>query len=219
MEQTFWLNNPAVLLRKEYITELWPKKDSNLEQKLNAITRLVIILGLLSYTITRNKQFVLITGVMMALVAVFYNMKHKDLQKSKKEAIREALSEGFTNPEIYKATKPLFTEPTSKNPLMNVALPEINDNPTRKPAAPAFNPIVEEEINESVKKNLDSRLFHDLGDNITFDQSMRGFYATPNTQIPNDQKGFAEFCYGTMKSCKEGDAIQCEKKNYRYITP
>ena len=111
----------------------------------------------------------------------------------------------------------MFTEPTQKNPMMNVALPEINENPNRKPAAPAFNSEVEKEINEAVKSNLDSRLFQDLGDNIDFESSMRGFYSTPNTQVPNDQKAFAEFCYGSMKSCKEGDGIQCEKKNYRHI--
>jgi hypothetical protein len=38
---------------------------------------------------------------------------------------------------------------------------------------------------------------------------MRNFYSTPNTTIPNDQKAFAEFCYGDMISCKEGNPIAC----------
>ena len=42
---------------------------------------------------------------------------------------------------------------------------------------------------------------------------MRNFYAMPNTQIPNNQKDFAEFCYGNMPSCKDGDYFQCEKNN------
>ena len=33
----------------------------------------------------------------------------------------------------------------------------------------------------------------------------------PNTKIPNDQKKFAEFCYGNMGSCKDGDDIECSK--------
>ena len=67
-------------------------------------------------------------------------------------------------------------------------------------------------ILENQKENkLDSRLFKDLGDNMIFDQSMRAFYATPNTQIPNDQKAFAEFCYGDMISCKEGNAFACAR--------
>ena len=125
------------------------------------------------------------------------------------------LKEGFTSPELYEKVKSSFMKPTQKNPLMNVLLPEIQDNPQRKPAAPAVNPTVEKNIN---KKVADPRLFLDLGDNIAFDQSMRNFYAMPNTTIPNDQKAFAEYCYGTMPSCRGGDYLQCSKNNYRNPT-
>ena len=64
-------------------------------------------------------------------------------------------------------------------------------------------------------KNIDKRLFKDLGDSFIFDQSMRSFYATPNTQVPNDQKAFADFCYGDMISCRGGDALACSRHNPR----
>ena len=95
---------------------------------------------------------------------------------------------------------------------MNVLLTEINDNPTRNAAAPAYEPSVNDNINKEtinmVKKNfidenIDERLFKDLGDSYTFDQSMRTWYATANTQVPNDQGSFAEFCYGGMISCRD----------------
>ena len=86
---------------------------------------------------------------------------------------------------------------------MNVLLPEIQDNPKRKPAAPAFNKEVEREINEKV---ADPRLFLDLGDKIEFDGSMRNFYAMPNTQIPNNQKDFAMFC----KTLSAGSKLPCK---------
>lgn len=219
MEQKFWFNDPKVLLNKKYITELWPSSNGTLEAKLNAITRLVVLLGTIGYLYTREIRVVVSALVTLGVLVLYYNMKHDSSKKEKHEKLKSALKEGFTNPELYKATKPMFTQPTKKNPMMNVALPEIQDDPQRKQAAPSFNPKVEEEINDSVKQNLDKRLFHDLGDNIDFENSMRGFYTTANTQIPNDQKAFAEFCYGSMKSCKEGDGIQCEKKNYRYTTP
>jgi len=44
-----------------------------------------------------------------------------------------------------------------------------------------------------------------------FDRSMVQFNATANTTIPNDQKSFAEFCYGDMISCKEGNALACTR--------
>ena len=124
-----------------------------------------------------------------------------------KENIKELVSgrEGFTNPALYEMTKTGFTQPSQENPLMNVQMQEYKTNPNRKEAAPSYNVAVEKEINSSVKKNLDPRLFKDLGDDLYFEQSMRQFYSTPNTTIPNNQKEFAEFCYGGMLSAKEGD--------------
>ena len=60
-----------------------------------------------------------------------------------------------------------------------------------------------DEENTYDKKNIEDKLFKDLGDNFQFEQSMRNFYATANTTIPNNQGEFANFCYGDMISCKE----------------
>ena len=93
---------------------------------------------------------------------------------------------------------------------MNVLLTEIDDNPKRPEAAPAYEPSIENEINNSV---ADPRLFQDLGDSIAFNQSMRNFYSMPSTTVPNDQQAFANFLYGNMPSCKEGNVMQCTKNN------
>ena len=95
---------------------------------------------------------------------------------------------------------------------MNVLLNEYTDNPNRKPAAPAYNDEVHEEMNEKAKTDVDERLYKNLGDNLSFENSMRNFYAMPNTQIPNNQRDFALFCYGNMPSCKDGDET-CSKNN------
>ena len=112
---------------------------------------------------------------------------------------------------------------------MNISLTDINDNPEKKEAAPSFNPEIEKSINEKTKEfvvsqfndqcNIEKKLFSDLGDNFIFDQSMRNFYTTPNTKIPNDQTSFAEYCYGDMISCKENNPVACLKDNPRYTTP
>ena len=100
---------------------------------------------------------------------------------------------------------------------MNVLLPEINDNPKRPCAAPSFNRNIEKKINEKTGNvGPDPRLFLDLGDSISFEQSMRNFYSTPNTKVCNDQTAFAKFLYGEMPSCKEGNEFQCMKDNQRY---
>ena len=207
---SFWLNNPSILLKQSDVFELWPAPTMTMEQKLNAITRLIVLLTLLGYLITRKEKF-LITGVITLVVIVtLYFIQSK---KNKNKEV-----EGFNNPDMnagaVKLTKNTFmhTEPTITNPAMNVLLTEIVDNPERKPAELAYEPAVNADINKQtidmVKKNfndpnIDVRLFKDLGDSYTFDQSMRTWYATANTQIPNDQGSFADFCYGDMISCRD----------------
>ena len=118
------------------------------------------------------------------------------------------------------------TDPATllKNPtVMNVLLTDIKDHPHRPAAEPAFNPQVEHDINQSAQEfvvqdlggnpNLEDRLFRDLGDNYEFSNSMRNYFATPNTKIPNDQNAFAEYCYGAMISCKEGNMMACARAN------
>jgi hypothetical protein len=37
-------------------------------------------------------------------------------------------------------------------------------------------------------------------------------YYNANSTIPNDQGVFAEFCYGSMNSCKSGNIFACAKQ-------
>ena len=133
-----------------------------------------------------------------------------------------------TNPVTLEETlKSNYYETNKRNPFGNVLLTDINDDPEKKPAAPAFNPDVYDEINASAKKtiqmlnpgikNTNKQLYGDLAENFEFDESMRNFYSTPNTKVCNDQTAFAEYLYGNMPSCKEGDSFTCIQDNLRYI--
>ena len=216
MSHTFWLNNPSVLFNKDHITDIWPSQADNTETKLNAYTRLVILLTIVGYTLTRSFRIVISSAVTLVIIVLLYKIrKHADV---KKKINKKIVKEGFTGRKLYEKTKQAFTNPTKKNPLMNVLLPEIKYNPHRKAGAPAFNPSVEEKINESAGNvGPDPRLFLDLGDSINFEQSMQRFYTTANSRVANDQTAFAKFCYGDMPSCKEGDGLQCVKDNHRWI--
>ena len=216
MQTTFWLNNPTILFNSSSIGQLWPEKSMTADVKLNAITRLVIILSILGYLITKNIR-VLITGLatIIAIVVLHYTQK----QSGGDPLGRAPAKEGFKNLSRSNLNDMDFTRPNKENPIMNVLLPQIQDNPNRPAAAPAFNPVIEKEINKCVedgvvdnfddKTGIKDRLFKDLGDQFELDMSMRQWYATPSTTVPNDQKSFAEFCYGDMISCKEGNSLAC----------
>ena len=203
MTTTFWLQNPNILFRSDEISHIWPSADMSFEAKLNAITRLVIVLTILGYLITKNSKIMLSGLVTLGAIILLYKLKSAKKPK-----------EGFSNAEMYTILKNDFTEPAVGNPVMNVLLTEIDDNPQRKEAAPAFNPIVEANMNKKTKQfiinnfkdpAIEERLFNDLGDKFTFDQSMRAFNANPSTTIPNDQKAFTEYCYGDMIACRDID--------------
>tara|TARA_X000000368_G_scaffold409526_1_gene391582 strand:+ start:490 stop:1143 length:654 start_codon:yes stop_codon:yes gene_type:complete len=214
---SFWLENPNNLLNKNYITEIWPNSDFNLARKLNAITRLIIILTILGYFFTKSPYIPVSALVSIVILVIIYKTKIKT------EKLEEFVG-SFKKREHPHAVKDLdammqkeFTMPTKKNPVMNVLMTEYSENPNRKPAAPSYNEVVEEEINDKAERK-DNKLFKNLGDNLSFEHSMRNFYAMPNTKIPNNQKDFAMFCYGNMPSCKDGDALQCSKNNALFRT-
>jgi hypothetical protein len=210
---SFWLENPNALLNKNYITEIWPNSDFDLGRKLNAITRLIIILAILGYFLTKSVYIPVSAFVSIIVLVIIYKTKGKVKQK-------EGFKVGYDSNQgrgLEKLLEKEFTLPTKKNPVMNVLMTDYKENPDRNPAAPAYNDEVHEEINE-MAKTQDKRLYKNLGDNLAFENSMRNFYAMPNTQIPNNQKDFAMFCYGNMPSCKDGDALQCSKNNALFRT-
>lgn len=206
----FWLYNPMILFKKEYLAQLYPNENQTFVEKLNAISRLIILLTILGFVVSRAIKILISGAVALGVLALFFisNERTKVNEKLKKEAFTSA------DPAVYKETKQQFTVPTATNPMMNVLLTDYVDTPNRKQAAPSFNPAVEQEIIEVAKdKAVNPRIFKDLGDNLAYETSLRNFHTNPSTTIPNDQKAFADYCYGEMPSCKSGDALQCVKNN------
>ena len=218
----FWLNEPTILFDKKQITEIWPNPNMSNMEKLNAISRFVIIASLLGYLITLNMGIIFVGIITLAVIAILYHVQsNKIIADEKAKELPPKIKESFTNAILYNEVKDDYTSPKENNPMMNVLLPEISYNPTRNEAAPAFNAEVEKNINNSTKdyvvdssfsdestkqkEYIKRKLFSDLGDSYTFDDSMRNFYTNPNTTIPNDQEGFANFCFGDMISAKEGN--------------
>ena len=120
----------------------------------------------------------------------------------------------------------VFQESDSSNPFSNVLMTDYDYNPNKKPAPPSFNTNINNKILSDAKQfvidshpdqpDIADKLFTSLGDELVFEQSLRQFNSTPNTTIPNDQGAFAEFCYGSMISCKEGNNFACARNTSHY---
>ena len=212
--QKIWYKDPFILLKKDEISSLWYSDKNSLAKNANSYTRLVLFAVCILYFLTLSKQVVYYGVIAVIGIAVYYSIM--DTRNTNLESFKKAMEEGFENPEHYEIARDNYTTPTPSNPMMNVTQNEYSDDPQRHEAAKSYVEPVVEEINQSVKSNLDARLFRNMGDEIDFENSMRQFHTTPNTTIPNNQMDFAKFCYGGMESCKEGSILQCEKNNFRY---
>ena len=241
----FWSNDPTILLNKDYIFDLWPTEQMCYEQKLNAISRLVIILTILGYILTMSQRIIVVGILTLFVIFVLFHMRK---QKLNKEMLNEGFkvegnevtgmfdktkkNDSYINPVTLDAVlRTEFKEGTKKNPFSNVLLTQINDEPERKAAPPAFNVEVDEDITKNVKravqmmnpgiKNTNKQLYGDLIQNYELDQSNRVFYSTPNTRVTNDQGAFAQYLYDDLKysgkeSTPEG-AFARVQDNWRWI--
>jgi hypothetical protein len=241
MTMQFWTNDPTILLNKEYIFDLWPSTNMCYEQKLNAITRLIIIVTILGYILTMSLRILIVGIITLVLIYILFKIKKQKLTKdhlsegfnikgSNLNGINEKKPNSYVNPETLESVlRSEFKEGNKKNPFSNVLLTQIMDEPDRKSAPPSFNVDVDEDITKNIKKsvqmlnpdikNTNKQLFGDLYERFELDQSNRVFYSTPNTRVENDQSSFGKFLYGDMPSSKESDfssAIQREKDAYRY---
>lgn len=222
----FWSNDPNILLKQPYLFELFPTEKMSYEQKLNAISRLVIVITIISFIISRNYRLLLICIITLFSIFLLYYYQSIEIEKKELKKINE--KENFENPNLNKLTQGIdvFQKPNSENPFGNVLNTDIDFHPEKKSAPPAYNENINNEILEQAKQlvreanpdqpDITDKLFKSLGDQFEFEQSLRPFYSNPSTTIPNDQTGFANFCYGNMISCKEGNVESCNRNSERY---
>ena len=226
----FWVNDPFVLVQT---LEIWPQPSMTLEEKMNAISRLVFSLSFLGFLFTQSIRFFVIGIVTLSIIAGLYfsrNQKNKsasvegfDMDNSKKKQTQ------LTPQTLYPLMKEEFKSGTKNNPFGNVLLTEITDDPERNPAPPSFNVDVNKNILKHTKqmvqqsnpdlKDTNKLLFSSLTDQFDLDQSSRVFHSTANTRVANDQGAYAQWLYGSMPSSKESNfagAIQRVADSYRY---
>ena len=242
-EILFWSEDPNILLNQTYIFEFFPTSSMTYKQQLNAITRTVIILTIIIMILTPTMRVFLISLITLIMIFLMNYFKDKDTiegleQPEDQDNDLDAYNEddpieknvaSFSEPTdelMESALTNVFAEPNSNNPFNNVMITDYHSGVEKKPAAPSYNKNTQENILESAKKlvtevnpdqpDIAEKLFSDLGEKINLEQSLRPFHSNPSTTIPNDQAAFANFCYGSMVSCKEDNQFACARNVSRY---
>jgi len=232
----FFTENPNILFDQKYIFEFFPIEGMSYNQKLNSIARIVIILTIMSFIFTKSIRTLLVGAITLAAIFIMHYYHEKERQKvESKKMVTDMKNtvEGFEGPGLAYFTEnnipvptDLFTKPDSSNPFSNVLMTDYDYNVNKKPAPPAFASDINAQILTQAKRfvdeanpdqpNISDKLFKDLGEQLMFEQSLRPFNSNPATTIPNDQGAFAEFCYGSMISCKEGNKFACARNMSHY---
>jgi len=224
----FWINDPNILFRPETITEFFPTYSMSFAQKLNAITRLIIVLTVFMYLYTHTFRTLIFGVISLATIVVvfLYDKSQKSSGKDPFSAMWDTQNNAALATLVERGQKVpkeevVFDSSTPSNPFSNVLVTDYADHTDKRPAPPSYNSNVNsailsnamELVKEANPDNPDvvDKLFRDLGEQLVFEQSMRPFYSTPSTTIPNDQEAFSDFCYGSMVSCKEGNMFACAR--------
>ena len=231
----FWTQDPNVLL--QYPLEFFPVSPMNMEQKLNALTRLILLLTIIVFIYTKSFRILFVTLLTLAAIAYF---GYVHFTPKKKVRFSDNI-EGFENDAILPTdespvdvlvrdnkfeTAEVFADPSASNPFNNTLMTDYEHAQNKRPAPPAYSDetnqlILEQTKNMIAESNpeqplINNKLFRSLEDDLKFEQSMRPFYSNPSTTIPNDQSSFADFCYGSMVSCKEGNPFACARNLARH---
>ncbi len=186
MKEVFWYDNLYVLF--ENVQSFFPSADMDLVEKLNAIMRLSIYIGIILTLLGANYLYLYIPVAIGLFTIFIYKNQVENMEK-------------FFGEKVIEGKK--CVAPTLDNPFMNFN--QITSDRCRPPACKSYdNPVIKEEIED----NFTAKLFRDVGDLYNKNNSQREFYTAPCTTAVSDQTSFAKWCFGTDSNCKQ-DTIKC----------
>jgi hypothetical protein len=180
-----WYNDISILIK--HPNEFVPSNELDDDRKVNAIARFSIYFAIYIIFMNRNQKWLAIS-VSILIISLFIGT-----------------TENFTNEHFNNSNNSKCVEPTKSNPFMNFTLSDYYKDADR----PSNCPI--NTVRKDMKEKFLSRIEPDPADLWGQNISDRSFYTTPNTRIVNDQKGFAEWCYGEMGECKS-EGKNCLKR-------
>jgi hypothetical protein len=195
----FWTEDYKILFTGDNIPKFIPNAQMTTIEKLNAIMRLGIYLGLALYLFTGTIEYLYIILIIGLLTYFIYKYQLQNI---------ELYLNSYENSNFNKIQKslkkePININPTVNNPMMNINL--ITDDKTKEQAPKTWN---DENIQDKVEEKFNYDLYRDVGDLYGKSNSQRQYYQMPSTTIPNEQTSFAKWLYATGPTCKE-TSIYC----------
>ncbi len=206
-----WIDDFNQIIRRDRLFEFIPKVDMPYSERINAIVRLSIYIGVIFALLHNNYLYLYVPLIVLIVTYLSYHFQSNKYKEDYRNLPRQ-LDPVNENPSLnrfenYKKEKVKCVSTTKNNPFMN-ALP--SDDRTR---GPACSTIDNAELANKVEANFNHNLFKDVNDVYNRRHSERQYYTMPSTTFANEQGKFAQWLYGGPQTCKEGNGEQCVANN------
>jgi Family of unknown function (DUF5762) len=235
--ENYWFQDLAgTIFNLDMAIKIIPNSDMTYAEKINALVRLSIYIGVILALFYANFLFLYIPILTMLGTYVLYLFRLDALDKT-----RQAIGPNATLGQISnKAMNSLMKQnmsgmggvgetfedilnirrcvrPSGENPFMN---PLVFDSRLRDAACDAVKP----ENQLRIEKEYNRHCIKDISDIWNHNSGRRQFYTVASTTYPHDQGAFANWLYKVPPTCKEGSGAQCvanvpSRINGSLITP
>jgi len=170
-----WYENPKVLLDEP--DKFLPSNEQTNIQKINSLARLALYIAIAIFVFKFDNKYLSISLLVIVISWFLGN------------------TEEFMSTDA-KANKSACYKPTIDNPFMNFTIGDLINDPDRLEACDY------DSSKKLIRQAFRTHLYSDSSDIWGKFVSDRNFYTMPNTQIVNNQIGFANWCYGGSGQCK-----------------
>jgi len=205
---SLWINNPYVLFDRDRLVEFIPTSDMNDDERLNALARFFIYLGVIMVVFYGRMRYIYLTIVaMMVLYVISYNYYRVEMNNYERfdDDVKRELGIKPEVPIKIADSGDICQMPTPDNPFMNVMLTDYTDNPNRLPACS----MSDEDVKAESDRHFNYNLYKDVSDVWDRRNSQRQYVTMPGTTIPNDRDTFMKWCWKTTNVCRDGAQDAC----------
>jgi hypothetical protein len=184
-----WVNNPTVLLDKNIIFEIWPTQQMCYERKINAMSRLIILLTILGFILTRSMKIVVIGFITLIVIYLFYYQNWYKYNKNSKEAFGSGSGSGSDSLSGYNPIVSVNTPDTELHKKKTSLSVNDTDTSSNNEYGTPLKEFVKENYQRSTKTNpFGNVLLTDIMDTPHRPSASPSFNPSVSTDIRNNVK-------------------------------
>lgn len=199
MNETFWLENPSVLFTN--FCKFNPLCNGTFSYNMNAYTRLVIIVTIVLFAITKELNYVYVGLIIIVILVLVYYFLRKDKfgnifgNENQNNYGNSVVNQQLNQEQLPRRKSDYFdTKKPVNNPAKNVQITEFDKKPE-------YSKSTQSDAN--MTKFIKGKMFQ-TPEQWIFDRDTIQFNTNASSSNPNDQTAFANWLYGTENNCKSG---------------